>query len=109
MSENASPVAPVQNIVHTPQRWHVRNDANNHWGMREVVGPALRVVGFTSGIGMTLEQSRAVERDARLIAAVPEMIGFIREVALPPYPDSDLGSLLKTLEVRAKAILEKIV
>lgn len=50
----------------------------------------------------------ASETDARLIAADPEMLEVLKEVALPPYPDSDLESLLKTLQGRAKSIINKV-
>jgi len=35
------------------------------------------------------------------------MVEFLHEVAKPPYADSDPSSLLKTLQSRAQALLQK--
>lgn len=37
-----------------------------------------------------------------------QAIEVLNEVALPPYPDSELSSLLETLRVRAKSVLSKL-
>ncbi len=36
-----------------------------------------------------------------------ELVEFCKEVALSPYPDSDLKSLWETLQTRAKDILKR--
>jgi len=48
------------------------------------------------------------QHNAALIAAAPDMLEVLREVALPPYPDSDVASLLETLRSRATAVLDAI-
>lgn len=48
------------------------------------------------------------EANARLMASAPEMLEVLREVALPPYSDSDLSSLLNTLRTRAASVLARI-
>jgi hypothetical protein len=45
--------------------------------------------------------------NAQLIAAAPDMLEVLREVALPPWHDSDLRSLLETLQARAQAAIKK--
>ena len=36
-----------------------------------------------------------------------DLLEFCKEVSLPPYNDSNIESLFKTLQIRAKDILEK--
>lgn len=48
------------------------------------------------------------DADMSLIEAAPDMLEVLREVALPPYPDSDVSSLLETLRARATAVLDAI-
>ncbi|MEP3477988.1 MAG: hypothetical protein ABJZ55_01960 [Fuerstiella sp.] len=55
--------------------------------------------------GDTIETEGA---NARLIAALPEMLELLREVALPAYSDSDHASLLETLRVRAESIVDQL-
>lgn len=44
---------------------------------------------------------------AKLEGEIAEYREVLEEVALPPYGDSNLASLLTTLKVRARAVLDK--
>lgn len=57
----------------TPGPWRVSCDANEHWGMREVIGPAVNVTGFVVATDMTDEKRKRVEADTALIAASPDL------------------------------------
>ena len=50
-----------------------------------------------------IDSYRADPRSKR----IAELEEFAREVALPPYPDSDLASLLSTLQTRAVNLLNQ--
>lgn len=47
------------------------------------------------------------EANAACMAAAPEMLEVLREVAESPYRDSDLESLLETLRTRARVAIAK--
>lgn len=68
----------------TPGPWEVRRNAGNHWGMREVFGPMLRILGFTVATDVTLELAGQIESDCDFIAAsrtaVPELIREVRRM-----------------------------
>ena len=99
---------PNQPIVHSPGPWVASqgtDDDEDRWAVLREEAPQFFIAVIENGApGDTLETERAT---AILIAAAPEMLEFLREVALPPYQDSDVVSLLKTLQVRAKTLIEK--
>ena len=114
---NAKSTTSVDRVVHTPGPWkaeradmHAVDDEDrdpHRWSvMTDREGPDYFIATIENGApGDTM---RTEEANAKAIAAVPTMIEFLQEVALPPYADSNLSSLLKTLECRAKAILDAI-
>ena len=101
---------PGQNqpIVHSPGPWvasQVTDDDENGWAVLREEAPQFFIATIENGApGDTLETERAT---AILIAAAPDMLTFLREVALPPYSDSDVVSLLKAIRLRAKTLIEK--
>lgn len=64
----------------TPGPWKVVKDRGNHWGMVEVEGPRLKVVGFTIATDVTFEQGFVTEADARLIAEAPALVKALEAV-----------------------------
>lgn len=64
---------------HTAGKWTVRENANNHWGMREVVGPAVSVTGFTIATDVDAAKAARIEADCRLIAAAPLLLEALKE------------------------------
>lgn len=44
----------------------------------------------------------------RCYALIDSALEVLEEVALPPYSDSDVTSLLETLRARAKKVLEEV-
>jgi hypothetical protein len=73
MSENALPVAPVKNIVHTPGPWRViegRDSADNRFSVRSKSGENI------TGWGCVQQ----LEGNARLIAAAPELLAHLRHM-----------------------------
>ncbi len=90
--------------------WTIQSDANGHYGMREVIGPALRVVGFTTGIGVSHEHAQAVERDACLIATAPRLLAACIESLARfeqdgwPLNDANLSAINTLRDAIQKAI-----
>jgi hypothetical protein len=89
-------------IPHTTGPWHVHGG----WGM---------IVKASSGKAVAecwrhdlVKSPDEIVANAKLIALAPEMLAVLRAVALPPYPDSDVGSLLETLRSQAQALLDKL-
>lgn len=78
-----------------PERWQVIREHEPHYVIATIENGAP---------GDTLETEGAT---AHLLAAAPDMLEVLMEVALSPYPDSDLASLLQTLQSRAKAVIAK--
>lgn len=102
-----------QPLVHTPGPWTadhgdcMEQDSERWSVFAERDGKQYFVATIENGApGDTLDTEEA---NAKLMAAAPDMLEVLREVALPPYPDSDLASLLETLRMRAKSVLEKVV
>lgn len=54
--------------------WSVVANPHGHIGMREVVGPALRCIGFTIATDVTEEKAARVQADAQAIALVPDLL-----------------------------------
>ena len=54
-------------------KWAVEKNGHGHYGMLEVIGPALKCVGFTIATDVDADRARKIERDAHLIAAAPMM------------------------------------
>ena len=106
---------PEQSIVHTPGPWkaerfdiHATDDDDrdpNRWSVLTNYGNGKDYVVATVENGAPGDTMHTEEANAKAIAAIPEMIEFLNEVAMPPYSDSDLASLLETLRCRAGAIL----
>lgn len=94
---------------HSPGPWEASKgteDEPERWQVIRVESPQFIIATIENGApGDTLETEAAT---ARLIALSPEMIEFIREVALPPYADSDLASLLTTLRTRAASLIDRL-
>lgn len=59
---------------HSRGPWTVRKNFGDHWGMREVIGPALCIIGFTSATDVDDETRGRIEADGRLIAAAPDLL-----------------------------------
>jgi hypothetical protein len=83
MSDKSSPVAPVQNVVHTPGPWRTYDIFGGKY--QEVFGPR------TPGKDRLQVYGKA---DARLISAAPELLAACELVALwmlggQPGPHSD--------------------
>ena len=53
----------------TPGPWRCLDDANNHWGMVEVHGPRVRVIGFTQATDVSFSQGITTRHDRDFIAA----------------------------------------
>lgn len=114
--------ASMQPIVHTPGPWRPgRVDKSYDPGIPDNAFAVFAerqhqqdcgLKGNAAVICVVAIPERMTEEDianAKLIAAAPDMIEVLKEVALPPWPDSDLTSLLETLRVRAKAVLQRAV
>lgn len=81
-------------------------DEPERWQVVRKEPPQFVIATIENGApGDTLETEGAT---ARLFAIAPEMLEFIREVAFPPYEDSDLASLLETLRVRANSLIHRL-
>lgn len=98
-------VSPEQAVVHTPGPWRQGGSVTflREPTCREIVADDGRI-GLVYGI-IDAEN----KANARLIAAAPDMLEVLREVALPPYHDSNIESLFETLRARANAVLAKVV
>lgn len=58
--------------------WRVVKDPHGHVGMREVIGPALRCIGFTRATNVDAARAQLVEEHAALIAAAPELLAALK-------------------------------
>lgn len=76
MSENASPVAPVQNIVHTPGPWGVEQTTVSNWiGRMRADGSKVEyIVAHTDRDSLRDDVLVRNDANARLIAAAPELL-----------------------------------
>jgi len=76
MSENASPVAPVQNIVHTPGPWGVEQTSVSNWiGRMRADGAKVEyIVAHTDRDYLRDDVLARNDANARLIAAAPELL-----------------------------------
>lgn len=54
----------------TPGPWVRFDNAGNHWGMREVIGPAVKIRGFSLATDVSLEEGRQIGVDCDFIAAL---------------------------------------
>lgn len=61
-------------MKHTSGPWTIETDGGGHVGMIEVRGPAIRCVGFTVASGVSCSRSRKIQKDAKLIAAAPDLL-----------------------------------
>lgn len=65
----------------TPGPWSRVDNENQHWGLRRVHGPAVRVGGFTIATDLTIEEGWQIESDCNFIAAsrtaVPELLAHV--------------------------------
>ena len=84
MSENASPVAPVQNIVHTPGPWVARRGEHG-WGIDRSSRHGICTIHDNTDGSMRDEQAA----NARLIAAAPEMLDLLRRLVHGELPQAD--------------------
>ncbi len=85
MSENASPVAPVQNSVHTPGPWYAYFSVH---GDPSVVIDTERPA-FTEVCKVATSPDDYGQANARLIAAAPEMLELLRRLAHGELPEAD--------------------
>lgn len=76
MSENASPVAPVQNTVHTPGPWGVEQTTVSNWiGRMRADGSKVEyIVAHTDRDSLRNDVLVRNDANARLIAAAPELL-----------------------------------
>ncbi len=76
MSGNASPVAPVQNIVHTPGPWGVEQTTVSNWiGRMRADGSKVEyIVAHTDRDSLRDDVLVRNDANARLIAAAPELL-----------------------------------
>jgi hypothetical protein len=94
--------ASMEAIVHTP--WIVVENGNNHWGKREVIGPAMRVVGFTIATDVDQKRAKQVESDAKLIAAAPELLKALLTIASIDYTKAATnGAAYDAVQIASKA------
>lgn len=70
-----------EKIMTEHTQWKVVENRNNHWGMVEVEGPSLSVVGFTIATDVTFEEGVQKKRDAALIAAAPDLLSELEATA----------------------------
>lgn len=65
----------------TPGPWSRVDNENQHWGLRRVHGPAVRVGGFTIATDLTIEEGWQIESDCNFIAAartaVPDLLAHV--------------------------------
>lgn len=68
----------------TPGPWSRVDNENQHWGLRRVHGPAVRVGGFTIATDLTIEEGWQIESDCNFIAAsrtaVPELLAHVADL-----------------------------
>lgn len=90
---------------HTPGPWHVKR-GNGIYAKDQYIGLSLR--------GLTYDKGLPYKANARLMAAAPELLEFVRYVAkgIPVGDDpcslEELEELLDHLEERAKRLIDKI-
>jgi hypothetical protein len=63
-----------------PGPWKVVKNRGNHWGMVEVEGPGIGgflMIGFTVATTITPERAKAIEAEAKLIAAAPDLLAAL--------------------------------
>lgn len=82
---------------HTPGPWDVMRDRHNHFGMIEVVGSGLNIVGFTVANDVSAAQAEMKVRDAYLIAAAPQLLETCKAV-LDAINRADLGGKVLWIE-----------
>jgi len=104
MSENASPVAPVQNIVHTPGPWIVSPHAKN------LVATADNKIGIADvamcAPWIAKPPQEQQDANAKLMAESPEMFQVIQRLAEPGF----IGETeLKMLVQECRRIVAKVV
>lgn len=98
---------------HTPGPWKARiYGGSTFWGCsapRIMYGDRTIASAnhFLTHIDGRRLEDEEVESNALLMAAAPDLLEVCTEVAMEPYPDSDLASLLETLRARAKAAIAK--
>lgn len=82
MSENASPVAPVQNIVHTPGPWGVEQTTVSNWiGRMRADGSKVEyIVAHTDRDSLRDDVLARNDANARLIAAAPDLLTHLRHM-----------------------------
>jgi len=76
MSENDGPVAPVQNIVHTPGPWGVEQTTVSNWiGRMRADGSKVEyIVAHTDRDSLRDDVLVRNDANARLIAAAPDLL-----------------------------------
>ena len=80
----------------------------------QIMGPAAKDRCESLSSSLRVETEVAANEDGkakanrRAIAAYPMLIEVLQEVALAPWPDSDLASLMETLRARAQSVLDQI-
>jgi hypothetical protein len=70
--------------AHTPAPWSVRKNNNNHWGMREVIGPSVLVQGFVVASDVDAAKAQRIEADVLLIAAAWDLLAALANVIADP-------------------------
>lgn len=57
--------------------WHVELNRGNHWGLIEVVGPAIHCQGFRIAADGDHDRALRITSEANLIAAAPKMLATL--------------------------------
>ena len=118
MPENATPVAPVQNVVHTPGPWRPgRADKSYDAGIPDnafavFADPKHRqdcgLKGNAAVICVIAKPERMTEEDianAQLIAAAPMMLAALRRIVRhQDYIGGSMASMSSTRHIAAQAI-----
>jgi hypothetical protein len=91
MSENDLPVAPVQNIVHTPGPWGVEQTTVSNWiGRMRADGSKVEyIVAHIDRDSLRDDVLVRNDANARLIALAPEMFDLLRRFVHGELPEAD--------------------
>lgn len=66
----------------SPGPWKSVDNANNHWGLVEVVGPRVRIFGFTIATNVSKKEGLQTRADRDMIAHSPEDIAYLLRIAM---------------------------
>lgn len=106
MSENEGPVAPVQNVVHTPGPWRLSNVISAYEIKRRKIVAAEQSPEAGTGICEVygIEDANNIA-NAKLIAAAPMMLEALRRIVRhQEYIGGSMASMSSTRHIAAQAI-----